>query len=90
MDNNELLDAIQKLLEGSEQRTSARFDTLENRFDLLETKVDSIFRELNLQNELLAPFIRWSHQVENEVIRISVEIAEVKTRLAKLENPNAA
>ena len=88
MDNNE--DAIQKLLEGSEQRTSARFDTLENRFDLLETKVDSIFRELNLQNELLAPFIRWSHQVENEVIRISVEIAEVKTRLAKLENPNAA
>lgn len=90
MDNNEPLDAIQKLLEGSEQRTSARFDTLENRFDLLETKVDSIFRELNLQNELLAPFIRWSHQVENEVIRISVEIAEVKTRLAKLENPNAA
>ena len=42
---------------------------------------------MTLNNELLAPFIRWSHSVENEVIRLSAQLQDVQARLAKLENP---
>jgi len=82
MDNDQLLSEIQKLLEGMEQRTDAKFA-------IVNTRLDSIHRELTLQNELLSPFIRWSHQVEEEVIRLSVELATVKVRLEKLEGDAA-
>jgi hypothetical protein len=44
---------------------------MDARLGSVEIKLDSVHRELTLNNELLAPFIRWSHNVENEVIRLS-------------------
>ncbi len=73
--------------ERNEQRMDTRFDTLERKVDLLEVKIDSLSREVRLNNELLEPFIRWSHQVENEVIRLNAALQDVQARLAKLENP---
>jgi hypothetical protein len=78
MNTDQLLTEIQKLLEGFEKRTDAKFT-------IVNARLNSIDRQLTLQNELLSPFIRWSHQVEEEVIRLSVELATVKTRLEKLE-----
>jgi hypothetical protein len=90
MDNDQLLTEIQRLLEGMEQRTDAKFSNVDARLSLIDTRLESMNRELALQNELLSPFIRWSHQVEEEVIRLSVELATVKVRLEKLENPPTA
>jgi hypothetical protein len=68
MDNEQLIDRVQTLLLGMEERTNTRFDkmdfrlvSLEARLASVETKLDSVHRELTLNNELLAPFIRWSH-----------------------------
>jgi len=92
--DNETVDRIQLILLGFEGRIGKRLDSFEAkvdaRFALVDTRLDSINRELTLQNELLSPFIRWSHQVEEEVIRLSVELATVKNRLEKLENPPTA
>jgi chromosome segregation ATPase len=101
MDNEQLIDRVQTLLLGMEDRTNARLDkmdfrlgslesrlgSVESRLGSVETKLDSVHRELALNNELLAPFIRWSHSVENEIIRLSAQLQEVQARLAKLENP---
>ncbi len=48
--------------ERNEQRMDTRFDTLERKVDLLEVKIDSLSREVRLNNELLEPFIRWSQR----------------------------
>jgi predicted nucleic acid-binding Zn-ribbon protein len=94
MDNEQLIDRVQTLLLGMEERTNVRLDkmdfrlgSLEARLGSVETKLDSVHRELTLNNELLAPFIRWSHSIENEIIRLSAQLQEVQARLAKLENP---
>jgi len=110
MDSEQMVDKIQNLLLGMEERTNVRFDKVDARLDgvgvrldkvdgrldkmdgrlgSIETKVDSVARELTLNNELLAPFITWSHRVEDEIIRLSAQLQEVKARLAKLENPPA-
>ena len=59
-----MIDRIQNMLLGMEERANVRFDKLEVRLDQmdvrlgsLETKVDSVARELKLNNELLGPFI---------------------------------
>jgi len=92
MDSEQLIDKVQVLLLGMEERLLARmeerngprFDKIDARFDgvdarldgvdarldRLETKVDSLSREVRLNNELLRPFIAWSHQIEDEVIRL--------------------
>ncbi len=84
-----MIDRIQNMLLGMEERSNVRFDRVEARLDSLETKVDSIARELKLNNELLGPFIHWSHRVEDEIIRLSAQLQEVQARLAKLEHPPA-
>src|SRR5712691_8230689 len=96
MDNEQMIDRIQNLLLGMEERTNVRFDQADARFDQMdvrlssvETKVDSVARELKLNNELLGPFIHWSHRVEDENIRLSAQLKEVQARLAKLEHPPA-
>src|SRR6266852_931036 len=103
MDNEQMIDRIQNLLLGMEERTNVRFDQVDARLDnvevrldkvevrlgSLETKVDSVARELKLNNELLGPFIHWSHRVEDEIIRLSAQLQEVQARLAKLEHPPA-
>ncbi len=110
MDNEQMIDRIQDLLLGMEERTNVRFDQVDARLDSvevrldkvevrlgqmdgrlgsLETKVDSVARELKLNNELLGPFIHWSHRVEDEIIRPSAQLQEVQARLAKLEHPPA-
>src|SRR6266567_1230662 len=103
MDNEQMIDRIQNLLLGMEERTNVRFDQVDARLDQvdarleqvdvrlgsLETKVDSVARELKLNNELLGPFIHWSHRVEDEIIRLSAQLQEVQARLAKLEHPPA-
>ena len=60
-----MIDRIQNMLLGMEERANVRFDKLEVRLDQmdvplgsLETKVDSVARELKLNNELLGPFIQ--------------------------------
>jgi chromosome segregation ATPase len=115
MDNVQLIDRVQTLLLGMEERTNARFDKVDSRLDSIDSRLDrvdvrldtvevqldgvdarlismqteltSVHRELTLNNELLAPFIRWSHRVEDEIIRLSAQLQEVQARLAKLENP---
>jgi uncharacterized protein (DUF342 family) len=101
MDNDQLIDRVQTLLIGMEERTNTRFDKIDVRLDRVEgrldkvevrlvsveTKLDSVHRELTLNNELLAPFIRWSHRVEEEVIRLSAQLQDVQARLKKLETP---
>jgi len=110
MDSEQMVDRIQNLLLGMEERTNVRFDKVDTRLDgidarldgvdarfdktdarlgSIETKVDSVARELTLNNQLLAPFINWSHRVEDEIIRLSAQLQEVQARLAKLENPPA-
>ena len=103
MDNEQMVDRIQNLLLGMEERTNVRFDQVDARLDnvevrldkvevrlgSVETKVDSVARELKLNNELLGPFIHWSHRVEDEIIRLSAQLQEVQARLAKLEHPPA-
>ena len=103
MDNEQMIDRIQNLLLGMEERTNVRFDQVDARLDnvevrldkvevrlgSLETKVDSVARELKLNNELLGPFIHWSHRVEDEIIRLSAQLQEVQARLARLEHPPA-
>ena len=65
MDNVQLIDRVQTLLLGMEERTNARFDKVDSRLDSIETRLGSmetelasVHRELTLNNELLAPFIR--------------------------------
>src|SRR5579863_6577017 len=98
MDNEQLLDRVQSLLIGMEERVEGRFTALEERIDrrfdeldskieLVDRKVESVRAEVKLHNELLAPFITWSHRIEDEVIRLSAALHDLQTRLAKLENP---
>jgi chromosome segregation ATPase len=94
MDNEQLLDRVQTLLLGMEERVDRRFDEVDRRFDevdskieLVDRKVESVRAEVKLHNELLAPFITWSHRIEDEVIRLSAALQDLQTRLAKLENP---
>jgi chromosome segregation ATPase len=126
MDNEQLLDKVQNLLLGLEDRTNTRFQDLEDRLsgrfhdledrlnsrmdsledrltgrmdsledrlsrrmDTLDLKIESVRAEVKLHNELLAPFIHWSHRIEDEVIRLSAALQDLQTRLAKLENPPA-
>ena len=67
-----MIDRIQNMPLGMEERANVRFDKLDARLDKvevrldqmdvrlgsLETKVDSVARELKLNNELLGPFIQ--------------------------------
>jgi hypothetical protein len=102
MDSEQLIDKVQVLLLGMEERLlarmeerngprfdkiNARLDGVDARLDRLETKVDSLSREVRLNNELLRPFIAWSHQIEDEVIRLSAQLQDVQARLKKLETP---
>jgi chromosome segregation ATPase len=94
MENEQLLDKVQNLLLGMEERIDRRFENVDRRFDeldskieLVDRKVDSVRAEVKLHNELLAPFITWSHRIEDEVIRLSAALHDLQTRLAKLENP---
>jgi hypothetical protein len=48
MDNDQLLDQIQKLLKGMELRTDARFGILDAHFEIVETKLESISRKIRL------------------------------------------
>ena|SRR5436190_927724 len=103
MDKEQLLDKIQNLLLGMEERINTRFDGIDNRLDgidnrldgvdsklrTLDGKVESVRAEVKLHNELLAPFINWSHRIEDEVIRLSAALLDLQARLAKLENPPA-
>jgi hypothetical protein len=96
MDNEQLIDRVQNLLMRMEERIGVRFDGVDGRLDRMdsrlvsvETKVDSVRRELALNNELLKPFIGWSHQLEDEVIRLSAQLQDVQERLKKLEHPQA-
>jgi len=109
MDNELLLDRVQNLLLGMEERVDGRFQAMEERIDgklqamegridgkfqvidarlvTLDRKVDSVRAEVKLHNELLAPFITWSHRIEDEVIRLSSALQDLQARLTKLENP---
>jgi archaellum component FlaC len=108
MDNEQLLDKVQNLLLGMEERINTRFEAVDRRFNgvdnrlngldnrldgldsrlqTLDGKVDSVRAEVKLHNELLAPFINWSHRIEDEVIRLSAALQDLQARLAKLENP---
>ncbi len=92
MDNEQLVDTVQNLLLGLEERIDGKFQRMEERIDgkfqrmeeridgkfqhmddklqILDRKADSVRAELKLNNELLAPFITWSHHIEGEVIRL--------------------
>ena len=48
-------------------------------------KWKSVRAEVKLHNELLAPFINWSHRIEDEVIRLSAALQDSQARLAKLD-----
>jgi hypothetical protein len=105
MDNEQLLDRVQNLLLGMEERVEGkltameeridrrfdavdrRFDEMDSKIDLVDRKVESVRAEVKLHNELLAPFITWSHRIEDEVIRLSAALHDLQTRLAKLESP---
>ena len=108
MDNEQLLDRLQNLFLGMEERVNTRFDGVDNRLDgvenrldgvenrldgvdnrlqSLESKMESVSREFTLNNQLLSPFIHWSHRIENEIIRLSAELQDMQARLRKLENP---
>ncbi len=77
MDEDRIIDKIQVLLLGMEEKTSVRFDRLESRFDRVDTKLDSVSRELALNNELMAPFLRWSHHVKDEIIRLPLSYSRM-------------
>ena len=77
-----MLNEIQKLLEGFEHRTDAKFD-------LVYTRLDSIDRRLELHAGALSHIVEWSNKYEEELIRMASELADVKQRLGKLENPAA-
>ena len=63
------LDAIAGRLDA----IASRLDGVERRLGTVETKLDSVGREVTLHNQLLAPFVRLSHQIEDEVIRLSTQ-----------------
>jgi hypothetical protein len=101
MDTEQFIDRVQTMLFGMEERIGVRFDGVHRRLDgverrlegvegrlgTVETKLDSVARKVTLHNQLLAPFIRWSHQIEDEVIRLSAQLQDVQARLKKLETP---
>ncbi len=96
MDNDQLLDAIQKLLEGMESRVNQRFEQVDVRFDAVIRRLDSIDlrlasldREFAMQAGFISHIVEWSDKVEDEVIRLSTEMADVRARLAKLEGASA-
>jgi len=131
MDNEQLLDKVQNLLLGMEERINTRFEAVDRRFNgldnrftgldnrlngldkrldsmdkrlngmdnrlegldtrlrTLDGKVESVRAEVKLHNELLAPFINWSHRIEDDVIRLSAALQDLQARLAKLKNPPA-
>jgi chromosome segregation ATPase len=70
-----------------EGRIDGKFQVIDARLDTLDRKVDSVRAEVKLHNELLAPFINWSHRIEDEVIRLSSALQDLQARLTKLENP---
>jgi hypothetical protein len=91
-ENNEhLIDRIQILLLGFEGRIEKRFIALENKmsdgFGAANTRLDSIDRRLTLHAGALAHIVEWTNKYEEELIRMASELADVKQRLGKLENP---
>ena len=54
---------------------------------MIDIRLDSLTRELKLNNELLGPFIHSSHNVEEDIVRLSAQLQDVQARLKKLENP---
>jgi len=95
MDNNALLTAIgmmvdAKLAAMEDRIVSKTQNVIFGMEEHLTFRMQGLEREMSLLNEVLAPFVKWSHSVEGEVRRIGSELAEVKQRLAKLENLNAA
>lgn len=101
MENEQLIERVQILLLGMEERTNTRLDKMDARLDKIDVRLDkidtrldslegtlgSVAREVKLNNELLSPFIRWSHSVEDEIIRLSAQLQDVQARLKRLENP---
>ncbi len=105
MDNDQhLIDRIQILLLDFEGRVEKRFSSMEERiekrfssmettmgvgFQLVNTRLDSIDRRLELHAGALSHIVEWSNKYEEELIRMASELADVKERLGKLENPAA-
>jgi uncharacterized protein YydD (DUF2326 family) len=63
---------------------------LHNDLVQVNVRLDSVDRKLALQAGVLSHMVVWSDRVEDEVIRLSAELATVKERLEKLENPPSA
>ena len=55
------LDSMDKRLNGMDNR----LEGLDTRLRTLDGKVESVRAEVKLHNELLAPFINWSHRIED-------------------------
>ncbi len=89
MDNSQLLDAVQVLLEGMEkridQKMDLRFDAVIRRLDSVDLRLASLDREFAMQAGFISHIVEWSDKVEDEVIRLSTEMADVRARVAKLE-----
>ncbi len=95
MDNIELLDAVRALLNEMEKRFDQRidqgFDAVIRRLDSVDLRLASLDREFAMQAGFISHLVEWSDKVEDEVIRLSTEMADVRARLAKLEgSPGAA
>ncbi len=94
MDNSQLLDAVQVLLEGMEkridQKMDVRFDAVIRRLDSIDLRLASLDREFAMQAGFIAHLVTWSDKVEDEVIRLSTEMADVRARVAKLEGIHGA
>jgi hypothetical protein len=62
---------------------------IEHRCNKLDEQLESIDRRLELHVGILSHLTEWSNKFETEMLRLSKELADVRVRLAKLENPNA-
>lgn len=88
-----LIDRIQILLLDFEGRIEKRFSSMETKigegFHTVNTRLDSIDRRLELHAGALSHIVEWSNKYEEELMRMASDLADVKQRLGKLENPAA-
>ena len=78
-----------KLVEMEDRIVSKTQNVIFGMEEHLTFRLQGVEREMGLMNEVMAPFVKWSHAVEGEVRRIGSELAQIKQRLEKLEQPAA-
>lgn len=85
MQNEELLNEVQRLLEGMERRAAERFEGLERRIDSMERRIGVVAGLLESLVPAIQHFLEYTDRSEAEFARVNRKLRDMQERIQKLE-----